>query len=87
MVDKIKEYNDNANNNNNNDRIEKHNLRFLQSPHCDANCLQQVSQMARVQQHVQPSHGLTVWTSIERTVSNMYLKWPRRNGVYNPCVA
>ena len=30
------------NNNNSNDRIQRRNSRFLQSPHCSANCLQHV---------------------------------------------
>ena len=30
------------NDNNNNDRIERHSSRFLQSPHCTANCFQHV---------------------------------------------
>ena len=30
------------NNNNNNNGIERHNLRFLQPPHCAGNCFQHV---------------------------------------------
>ena len=33
---------DNDNNENENDRIERHSLRFFQSPHYAANCLRQV---------------------------------------------
>ena len=34
--------NNNNNNSNNNNRIERHNLKLLQPPHCAANCLQHV---------------------------------------------
>ena len=47
----------NDDNNNHNDCIERHNLRFLQSPHCATNTYAQVAQAQSCANHVQ--HQMT----------------------------